>query len=187
MPGMGPEASQAEDLRLIARANAGEAGALEELYQRHRDFVYALAWRFTGNQQDSLDVLQEAFAYFFRKFPGFELTASLKSFFYPTVKHLALAQRRKNRRYSPVPEDWADYLPAPVVRDPEDSRGALAEALAGIPAEARDLLLLRYVDGLSLKEIAQVTGEPLGTIKSRLHRTLQGLRENPRMRKYFLE
>jgi len=65
------------DQELIELVNEGDADAFEALYRRYRDWVYHLAWRFTGNQQDALDVLQETFTYLLGKFPGFSLTASM--------------------------------------------------------------------------------------------------------------
>ena len=57
------------DQELIELANKGDPNAFETLYYRYRDWVYRLAWRFTGNQQDALDVLQETFTYLLGKFP----------------------------------------------------------------------------------------------------------------------
>jgi len=104
------------DDELIARANLGEAAAFEELYRRYRDWVVRLALRFTATEEDAYDVLQETFAYFFRKFPGFELTAALKTFLYPVVKHIALDLRRKRRPAADV-DELAEVLPAPAVSE----------------------------------------------------------------------
>src|SRR5262249_56057140 len=68
-----------DEARLVARANAGDAGALAALYRAHRGWVAALALRFTGNQADALDVLQETFLYLFRRLP-LPLTTSLPPF-----------------------------------------------------------------------------------------------------------
>src|SRR6266516_1184353 len=87
------------DLQLIAAINAGDAAAFEALYFRHRDWVVNLACRFAGSEDLALDVMQETFLYFLRKFPGFRLTANLKTFFYPAVKNLSIAARRKAERY----------------------------------------------------------------------------------------
>ena len=84
------------DEKLIELANKGDAEAFETLYYRYRDWVYHLAWRFTGNQEDALDVLQETFAYLLKKFPGFQLTASMTTFLYPVVKHISLTVRRRS-------------------------------------------------------------------------------------------
>src|SRR6266550_1903243 len=87
------------DLQLIAAINAGDAAAFEVLYFRHRDWVVSLACRFTGSEDLAWDVMQETFLYFLRKFPGFRLTANLKTFFYPAVKNLSIAARRKAQKY----------------------------------------------------------------------------------------
>ena len=87
------------DVELVAAINTSDAAAFEVLYFRHRDWVTGLAFRFTGDNDASLDVMQETFLYFLRKFPGFRLTANLKTFLYPAVRHLAIAARQKVARY----------------------------------------------------------------------------------------
>src|SRR5690242_11225682 len=88
----------ADDLRsdqqLVALLNKGDWSAFEPLYFRHRDWVYRLACRFTGEHAAALDVVQEAFAYLLTQFPGFRLTAKLTTFLYPVVKNTALAAKR---------------------------------------------------------------------------------------------
>src|SRR5690348_6654700 len=83
------------DLELVAAINDGDAAAFEVLYLRYRDWVAGLAYRFTGDSDTALDVLQETFLYFLKKFPGFRLTANLKTFLYPAVRNLSIAARRK--------------------------------------------------------------------------------------------
>src|ERR1041385_8586413 len=87
------------DLELVAAINRGDADAFGVLYLRYRDWVTALAFRFTGDESLALDVLQETFLYFLKKFPGFKLTAQLKTFLYPVVKNLSIAARRKAERH----------------------------------------------------------------------------------------
>src|SRR3954463_4610126 len=101
------------DLQLVAALNHGDASAFDALYYRHRDWVARLAVRFTQNHDDAMDVVQETFAYLVRKFPGFRLTASLTTFLYPAVKHLALAARRKRIRASGGEERLDDLLAPP--------------------------------------------------------------------------
>src|SRR6185369_8663603 len=93
------------DLQLIAAINAGDAAAFEVLYFRHRDWVVNLAHRFTGSEHLALDVMQETFIYFLKKFPGFRLTANLKTFLYPAVKNLSIAARRKTERYQSTAQE----------------------------------------------------------------------------------
>lgn len=170
------------DEELLQRAGAGDAEAFETLYRRHRDRVYRLASRFTGNEPDALDVLQEAFLYLLRKCPGLHLTASLTTFLYPAVKHLALNLRR--RRHPATDEEILLTVPDPATTS--TPRAELAAALAGLAPEQREVVLLRFVDDMTLDEIATALDVPTGTIKSRLHRALETLRQDPRTRDYFL-
>lgn len=173
------------DTELIAAVNAGDADAFEALYWRYRDWIASLAWRFTGDPDLALDVMQETFLYLLRKFPGFRLTAQLKTFLYPAVRHLSLSARRKATRYQSSEADL-EALEASITTGPEFSDdGALAAALMKLSASHREVLLLRFVDSLSLQEIADVTNIPLGTVKSRLHNALATLREDPRTKNFF--
>jgi len=181
------------DEELTELANRGDAEAFEALYLRYRDWVYRLAWRFTGNREDALDVLQETFAYLLGKFPGFacrqarfELTAAMTTFLYPVVKHLVIATRNRNGRFS---SDVAvlGEIAAPESQAPGGSRGDLATVLAALPEDQREVVLMRFVDSMSLQEIAAALDIPLGTVKSRLHNALNTLRTDRRTRDYFLE
>jgi len=174
------------DRDLVELANKGELDAFEALYHRHRDWVYRLAWWFTGNREDALDVLQETFTYLLGKFPGFELTAAMTTFLYPAVKNLSLAMRNKNARFS----SDADVLSELAAPAPQEGAGSLAElsaVLAVLPDEQREVVLMRFVDGMSLNEIAVALDIPLGTVKSRLHNALSTLRADRRTRDYFGE
>ncbi|MBN1491533.1 MAG: RNA polymerase sigma factor, partial [Phycisphaerae bacterium] len=172
------------DDALIAAANRGDVAAFEALYRRHRDWVVALAYRFTGNRDDALDVLQETFIYWLGKFPGFRLTARLRTFLYPVVKHVAAEKRRKSARYAAeLPADEAVVSPAP--NDGPASRADLADAMAGLSEVHREVVLMRFVDGFTLQEIAAALDVPVGTIKSRLHVALDRLRTDERAKKYF--
>jgi len=182
----GQKFSMESDQQLIESVNRGDSEAFENLYFRYRDWVFNLAWRFTGNQQDSLDVLQETFTYLLGKFPGFSLRASMTTFLYPVVRHLALNIHRKNRRFMSVEESF-DEIPASTSDKSAGSRSELAAVLNILPEEQREVLLMRFVDDMSLQEIAAALNIPIGTIKSRLHRALDTLRKDKRTKDYFLE
>ena len=179
------DAEALSDRELIAAINGGDDAAFEILYLRYRDWVAGLAFRFTGDSDASLDVLQETFLYVLRKFPGFRLTANFKTFLYPAVRNLSIAARRKAERYQ-ASQDALKQLentPGPMATD--SASGDLDVVLAELPEEQREVLLLRFVDGLSLGEIADAMQIPLGTVKSRLHNALQALRRDQRTRDYF--
>ena len=177
--------SSRSDLDLVAAINCGDAAAFEVLYFRHRDWVAALAYRLTGDSDASLDVLQETFLYLLRKFPGFRLTANLKTFLYPAVRNLSIAARRKTARYQATAAELEQLehaaAPPAVAAEPGD----LQIVLSALPEEQREVLMLRFLDGLSLAEIAQAMDIPLGTVKSRLHNALQTLRQDERTRNFF--
>ena len=178
-------ATARSDVELVAAINRGDADAFETLYSRHRDWVAALAYRFTGDSDASLDVLQETFLYLLRKFPGFKLTANLKTFLYPAVRHLALAARSKAARYQATAADLDQLEHAPAPSAAGSDVADLQFVLAALPQEQREVLLLRFVDGLSLAEVAEAMRIPLGTVKSRLHNALQTLRHDERTIIFF--
>ena len=172
------------DDELVAAPSAGDADAFESLYFRHRDWVYALAVRFTGDQDLALDVLQETFTYLLGKCPRLRLTASLKTFLFPAVKHTAIAAKRKMRRFA-LEEKLLSELPATPDAQSNPVGDELAAVLGILPAEQRDTLIMRFVDDMTLRDIADALAVPLGTVKSRLHNALRTLREDPRTRRYF--
>lgn len=175
---------QLSDEALIAALNGGDASAFDSIYHRYRDWVVRLAFRFTQNDADALDVVQETFAYVFGKFPGFVLTARMTTFLYPVVKNLSIAARRKRDRHA---SDQAMGEPAAAEERPttDQTRTELAVPLASLPEAQREVLLMRFVDEMSLAEIGTALGIPEGTVKSRLHNALATLRNDPRARNYF--
>jgi len=175
-----------DDRALVDAANRGDPAAFEALYNRYRDWVVRLAYRFTANRHDALDVLQDTFAYVLSKLPDLRLTARMTTFLYPVVKNLSLALLRKSRRYVSADE----VLRQRAARPPdgiEASRAELAAALAVLPPGQLEVVLMRFVDAMSLQEIARGLDIPLGTVKSRLHNALKTLRNDERTRRYFQE
>lgn len=166
------------DEALIAAVNHGDTAAFEALYYRYRDWVAHMAYRFTGDRDLALDVLQETFLYFSKKFPGFRLTAKLTTFLYPAVRNYSIAARRKNERFV------SDEALPERVSDPAPQQG-LSEIIATLPEEQREVLLLRFVDGMSMEEIAAAMRIPAGTVKSRLHYAIKTLRESDATKELF--
>ena len=156
---------------LIRAIRGGKRGAFEALFDRHREWVVALAWRFTRDREEAEDVLQETFAYLHRKIPALDLTSRFKTFLYPVVKHLALARVEKRRRERPL-------AALPDTRTTAAPRDRLDDLLVGLSEVQQEVVLLRFADGLDLQEIARALDVPLGTVKSRLHSALEVLRNN---------
>ena len=169
------------DAELVALCNGGtrdEATAgFESLYRRHRNYVVRVSLRFCSDREIAADVLQETFLYLLKKFPpsgdGLTLTAQLRSLLYPVAKNLTLNVLRRQRRLAPSELD-PDQLPDPKSIDPryED----LSRLLSTLSSRHREVVLLRFVDGMSLNEIAEVLEIPTGTVKSRLHLATRALR-----------
>ena len=169
------------DAQLVNAINAGDDRAFEALYFRHRDGVIRLARRFTHNDDLAIDVMQETFVYLLGKFPGFRLTARMTTFLYPVVKHLAWTALNKSRRQHTTPDPPEVAADDPAIA----SRDDLAAAMSALGEDQREVVLMKYVDDMSLDDIAAALGIPLGTVKSRLHNALKILRDDPRAKKYF--
>ena len=128
--------------------------------------------------------MQETFIYLLKKFPppgdGLRLTAKLTTFLYPVARNLAISAHRKAGRME-IADDDPDDLHAPAAAsEPE------VDALLGdLSAERREVVRMRFVDDMSLSEIAAALEVPLGTVKSRLHLAIKQLRENPATKKFF--
>jgi RNA polymerase sigma-70 factor (ECF subfamily) len=181
------KADPRSDEELVRLCNEGDADsaarAFEALYRRHKEYVLRVALRFVHDRELALDVLQETFGYLLGKFPptgdGLTLTAELRSLLYPVAKHNALTLRRKAERF-PADEHHGD--PDELAASAAPSSGDIARVLGRLPEERREVILLRFVDGLSLEDTAVALGIPLGTVKSRLHLALKQLREAPEIK-----
>ena len=184
-------ASERSDLELVSAIRRGDWSAFDALYFRHKEWTYRLAWRFAADENEAQDVVQEVFVYLAGKLreQSFTLRASLTTLLYPAVKHTALALKRKRRRLNPLSKGSDDDPDVPIparpdAADPTTARGEVALMLAGLSDAHREIVLMRFVDDMSLEEIAEALAIPLGTAKSRLHHALAGLREDPRFRRH---
>ena len=104
------------------------------------------------------------------------------------MRNLAIAARKKTARLQEGAGIDLNAIETPVeAADADTGRAQLAGVLAGLPEAQREVLMLRFVDGLSLSEIAAALDVPLGTVKSRLHNALSALRQDERTRELFEE
>ncbi len=151
------------------------------LYEQHRDWVIAIARRFTGNRDDALDVMQEVFIYLYSKFPGFALTATLRGFLYPVVKHKSISVIRRRRKVVDL-DAYRSGTACPTELQWFDSAAdaGLTQLVSALPDAQREVVLLRFGLDFRLHEIADALSVPLGTVKSRLHNALKTLRETAR-------
>jgi RNA polymerase sigma-70 factor (ECF subfamily) len=170
--------AEASDEELVARANRGDTAAFEALYRRHREWVLALALRHARDREEALDVLQDTFATFLARFPGFRLTGTVRGYLYPVVTHRCVSLARKRRKVVPLrPEMERGVSESPDASEPP---GDFARLVDGLPEGQREVVRLRFALGMKLQEIAEALDLPLGTVKSRLHHALATLRERHR-------
>lgn len=187
------EADPARDAGLVARARDGDRAAFDELVKRHEDRVYNMALRMLGNPDDALDLAQEVFLSAYRALKGFESKSLFSTWIYRvTVNRCRDELRRrstvKHTRPRPLAADADDPPMDPPSRAASPAEAAIAResealvaaAVAALPEEAREALVLRDVEGLAYEEIAEVLEVPVGTVRSRLHRARCLLRDRLR-------
>jgi RNA polymerase sigma-70 factor (ECF subfamily) len=177
------EAADDVDRRLIDRLAAGELDALQELYERHKTMAFSIAYRITGEGGAAEDAVQDAFLGAWRNAGRYEAgRATVRTWLLTIVHRRAIDVVRRRRRSDAtveIDEEITESLSLPDVWEEVAQgldRDTVVAALASIAPMQREAIELAYFDGLTQVEIAQRTGAPLGTVKSRLRLGLQGLR-----------
>jgi RNA polymerase sigma-70 factor (ECF subfamily) len=176
------------DEELVARANAGDTDSFNQLVTRWERPIYALAYRTLGREEDARDVVQEAFLRAYRGLRGFKGEAKFSSWLYRITLNLCRDWIRRERRAPVVqvpegvdPVDLADDRVSPqesvedLVARREMSQ-AVSRAMADLPDEQRQAILLKEYHGLTFQEIADMLDCPLSTVKTRLYQGLSVLR-----------
>ena len=173
------------DRAVLARVASGDLAALEELYDRYRTMAYSLALRITADPAAAEDVVQDAFLGVWRNVARYaEGRGSVRTWFLSIVHHRAIDAIRRRRPVAELPDPEAGPSPA-ALRIPDVwsevagrlDAAAIRRALASLTDVQREALELGYFGGLTQLEIAERTGAPLGTVKSRVRLGLLALRE----------
>ena len=154
----------------------------DELVRQHADRVYRLAYRLSGSQQDAEDLTQETFIRVFRSVQNYQ-PGTFEGWLHRITTNLFLdmVRRRARIRMEALPEDY-DRVPADEPNPEQiyhDARLApdLQAALDSLPPEFRAAVVLCDIEGLSYEEIGATLGVKLGTVRSRIHRGRQALRD----------
>lgn len=171
------------DALLVGLASRGDEEAFLALYKRHRSFVISVARRYTRDESEALDVLQDTFAYLVKKLPTLRLTSKLSTFLYPAVRNIALTIRRKDRMVALSPTH--DAAEKSTSTPPAAGPRPIEKVVTDLPEGQREVIILRFVNDLSLREIAAVLDIPIGTVKSRLHQAIATLRQDPKTQQLF--
>lgn len=183
-PTRGGRPGAVEDSALAARLAAGDETALEELYDLFAEPVYALALRVTGDEPLAQDAVQDAFLAFWRLPHVFDPTRGSIQTFLMTLVHrraVDIVRREGRQRRQRIPEavllELPDLEPGPEeLTEVRDRAGEVRRALGALPEMQRRTLTLAYFEGRSQREIAALTGTPLGTVKTRMVAAVRALR-----------
>jgi len=172
-----------EELRIINKVVSGDRNAFEALVLANQNNVYNLALKITGNEEDALDISQEAFFKAYRRLEGFRGESRFSVWMYRLTYNLCIDHLRKKPKTTVISltqeDDEGDVrdLEIPDVRNlPEDdvlrreTRGAIAASINELGNRQREILIMREVTGMSYSEIAETLNLNEGTVKSRLSR-----------------
>lgn len=177
------EKSNRPDEELARLAAEGDATAFEEIHSRYHRFVYAVAFRMTGNEADAEDLTQDSFVSVLRWVGSFRGEASFTTWLYCLVVNRAKMhfRRRKSRPEDLTGDGELPELDAGVARransDQIIERLSIEKAVGGLPPGYRAAFILHDVKGYEHEEVARQMGWTAGTSKSQLHKARAGLRK----------
>ena len=173
------------DRAVLARISGGELAALEDLYDRYKTMAYSIAYRITSDPTLAEDVVQDAFLGAWRNAARYvEGRGSVKTWLLSIVHHRAIDAIRRRRPTTELPEIDAGLPEALTLPDVWAEVAAsldavtVREALVALSDVQREALELAYFGGLTQQEIAERTGTPLGTVKSRMRLGLLAMRRS---------
>jgi RNA polymerase sigma-70 factor (ECF subfamily) len=173
-----PRKTEAE---LIEECQRGDTEAFRAIFERHRDKVYSVALRYCGDATLAHDITQDTFVKLFSAIGSFRGASKFDSWLYRLVVNSCFDHKRRSRRLLPLVGEMLGLL-----RNRDESaldsvmrlerNTEVQSAVAGLPAEQRMVIVLRYTQGLSYDEIAEILSCSAGTVASRLsrgHKTLE--------------
>ena len=176
-----------DDQTLVALIVQARAGALSELYDRYGRLVYSLALHSVGDSATAEEITQDVFLRVWQRARQYRADrAKVSTWLTSITRHRAIDQlRRRGSRPEQHSVAWAEIAPGsePAANGPEAAvslaieRERVRRAIAALPEEQQQVLALAYFQGLSQSQIAEATGQPLGTVKTRVRLGMQKLRE----------
>jgi RNA polymerase sigma-70 factor, ECF subfamily len=177
------------DEELIFEFQKEDVQAFNEIVFRYKDKLVNFLFRYTGSRDEAEDLAQDTFLKLYRSKHLYKEIAKFSTWFYTIAINIAKTNLRKKSRKSAIsisdfdPENEKDFdLPADVI-SPEDSANASIEnyyiqkAINSLGDKFKEVIVLRDIQDLEYEEIAKITGLPLGTVKSRINRGRERLKE----------
>lgn len=168
-----------DEILLVKRAQKGDAAAFESLYGLHLKRVYNIAWRMMGNGADAEDVAQEVMLKAWRALPHFKLDSAFGTWLYRiTMNACSDELRRRKKKLVSVEEmhESGRELESEGFEEQSVSGGSIAHAIGRLGEEYRAALVLRDVEGYAYEEIASILKCPIGTVRSRINRAREQMR-----------
>jgi RNA polymerase sigma-70 factor (ECF subfamily) len=175
------------DRLIVQRMAQGDGAALAELYDRHGRAVYSLAVRILSDHGEAEDLTQDVFALAWRNAAKYDASRGVVAAWLLVTTRTRAIDRLRARRVRPSAASADDVRRLDAIPDAAASVEMIAadrqmaervrEAMVHLPAEQREALELAYFEGLSHSEIGERTGNPLGTIKTRIRTGLTRLRQ----------
>jgi RNA polymerase sigma-70 factor (ECF subfamily) len=178
-----------EDLRLIERYLTGDEYAVEELVMKYQKKIYVLAYRMTGNIEDSKDMTQKTFLQAFNNLKGFKGKSSFYTWLYQIALNTCLNHINKKTRVTEEVDDSVAHTEgsalSTIIKTEREVyiKGSLNE----LPKRQKTAVILRAYEGLSLKETAEVMKCSEGAVKAHYHNGVKKLREVMKRRGYAIE
>jgi len=179
------------DTVLVKQFSRGSVAAFEEIVRRYETKVFNLALRFTRNQEDAEEVLQDVFTTIYKKIDGFQGKSAFSSWLYRIVVNAAFMKLRKRKQQHAVSIEDLSPLVKQTFLDQEcgyslrsdtismnrELKEQLHGAIHRLPPQYRAVFVLRDVDGLSNQEVGEILQLSIPAVKSRLHRSRLLLRK----------
>ncbi len=174
-----PSPSSSDDATLLSLVQRGDEQAMASLFDRYSKVVYSVALRVLRDPTSAEDVLQEIFMQIWRNPDGFIATrGSLGGWLAVVSRNRSIDALRRKRPMESVDEI---ALASPYNLSDEAERNVMIEKARGViqtlPTDQRKTLEMAFFDGLTHSEIAEMTGDPLGTVKTRIRSALLSLRK----------
>ena len=164
---------------LVAGCQRGEREAFRELFETYRDKVYSIALRYSGDPGVAMDIAQDTFLKLFSSISKFRGDSSFETWVYRMVVNSCLDHKRKHGRLIPMAEELIGSLRSSGDSLAEMLREEMSErirvAVDRLSPDLRIAIVLRYTEGLSYAEMAEVLGCSPGTVASRLNRAHKAL------------
>ena len=178
-PAAGTRGDPEQDLPLLDRVRQGDEEAMAALYDRYSKMVYSVSLRVLRDPAAAEDVLQDVFMSIWRKPQTFSpLRGSLGGWLAVVARNRSIDVLRRKRPSEQIEEI---YLASPFNLANEAERNSIMQrardVITRLPLEQRKTLEMAYFDGLTHSEIAEITGDPLGTVKTRIRSALMTLRK----------